>query len=69
MALSLLPFFGAKLLVGGISGPLLAHYCPADGVRHSGTMWMIIGCIAMITPIGAVLFRKRLQVHEEGRDN
>jgi len=69
MALSLLPFFGAKLLVGGISGPLLAHYCPAVGERHSGMMWLIIGAIAMITPIGAVVFRKRIQVHEEGRDN
>ncbi len=69
MALSLLPFFGAKLLVGGISGPLLAHYCPVVGERHSGMMWLIIGGIAMITPIGAVLFRKRIQVHEEGRDN
>jgi len=69
MALSLLPFFGAKLLVGGISGPLLSHFCPAEGARNSGMMWLIIGCIAMITPIGAVLFRKHIQVHEEGRDN
>ena len=68
MALSLLPFFGAKLLVGGLSGPLLSHFCPAEGPRDSGTMWLIIGLIAMITPLGAVLFRKRIQVHEDGRD-
>ena len=64
----MLPFFGAKLLVGGISGPLLAVFCPADGPRHSGTMWLIIGGIALITPLGAVLFRKRIQLHEDGRD-
>ncbi len=68
MALSLLPFFGAKLLVGGLSGPLLTHFCPVEGPRNSGMMWLIIGGIALITPIGAVLFRKRLQLHEAGRD-
>lgn len=69
MALSLLPFFGAKLLVGGLSGTLLNYYCPVVGERHSSTMWLIIGAMAMVTPIGAVLFRKHIQVHEEGRDN
>ncbi len=69
MALSLLPFFGAKLLVGGISGPLLTHFCPAEGPRNSGMMWLIIGGIALLTPIGAYLFRKSIQVHEEGRED
>ena len=68
MALSLLPFFGAKLLVGGISGPLLTHYCPATGPRNSGMMWLIIGSIALITPVGAYLFRNKIQVQEEGRN-
>lgn len=68
MALSMLPFFGAKLLVGGISGPLLAVFCPAEGPRNSSMMWLIIGAIGMITPIGAILFRKHIQVHEDGRD-
>jgi hypothetical protein len=31
-------------------------------------IWVIVGGIAMITPVGAVLFRKRIQVHEDGRD-
>ena len=68
MALSLLPFFGAKLLVGGISGPLLTHYCPSTGPRNSGMMWLIIGSIALITPVGAYLFRNKIQVQEEGRN-
>ncbi|MCX6866621.1 MAG: MFS transporter [Verrucomicrobia bacterium] len=68
MALSLLPYFIAKLFVGGSSGPLLSHFCPAEGPRNSGMIWVIVGGIAMITPIGAVLFRKHIQVHEDGRD-
>ena len=68
MALSLLPYFIAKLFVGGSSGPLLSHFCPAEGPRNSGMIWVIVGGIAMITPVGAVLFRKRIQVHEDGRD-
>jgi len=69
MALSLLPWFLAKLMVGGLSGTLLTRFCPAEGPRNSGMMWVIVGGMAMITPLGAVLFRKFLQVHEEGRDN
>ena len=69
MALSLLPWFLAKLMVGGLSGKLLTSFCPAEGARHSSTMWFIIGGMALVTPLGAVLFRKYLQVHEEGRDN
>ena len=69
MALSLLPWFLAKLMVGGTSGTLLKAFCPPEGARHSAMMWTIIGCMAMVTPVGAVLFRKFLQVHEEGRDN
>lgn len=69
MSLSMLPYFGAKFLVGGSSGFLLDQYCPAEGPRDSGTMWLIIACTALITPIGAFVFRKYLQVHEEGRDD
>lgn len=69
MSLSMLPYFGAKFLVGGSSGFLLEKYCPASGARDSATMWLIIACMALITPVGAFVFRKFLQVHEEGRDD
>ena len=68
MALSMLPMFLAKFFVGGFSGWLLSVFCPAEGPRHSGTMWFIIGCMALITPVGTFFFRKQIQVHEEGRD-
>jgi hypothetical protein len=67
MALSLLPYFLAKFFVGGSSGWLLAMYCPETGVRHPETMWLIIGGMALVTPLGAILFRKYIQVHEAGR--
>ncbi|MEI6077510.1 MAG: MFS transporter [Verrucomicrobiota bacterium] len=67
MALSMLPMFVAKFVVGGISGWLLSLFCPAEGPRHSGTMWFLIGCMALITPVGTFVFRKQIQVQEDGR--
>jgi MFS family permease len=67
MALSMLPMFIAKFFVGGSSGWLLAKFCPATGPRHPEIMWLIIGCIALVTPLGTFVFRKHLQVHEDGR--
>ncbi|MCX5796661.1 MAG: MFS transporter [Elusimicrobia bacterium] len=68
MSLSFLPFFLAKLLAGSLSGILLTRYCPATGPRHSETLWLIIALMAVITPIGLVVLRRFIQVHEAGRD-
>lgn len=68
MALSMLPYFLAKFFVGGSSGWLLARYCPTNGPRDSGFMWFLVGCMALVTPLGAFLFRKQIQVQEEGRE-
>ena len=55
MALSSAPLFLAKLPVGFLSGVLLQRYCPEnlqDGeVRHSKTMWLIIGLTTIISPV------------------
>jgi MFS family permease len=67
MALSMLPYFLAKFFVGGSSGWLLANFCPAEGPRNPQMMWLIIGMMALVTPLGAILFRKYIQVHEAGR--
>jgi MFS family permease len=67
MALSVLPYFFAKFGAGLLSGWLLATFCPADGARHTEMMWLIVGGMAMVTPLGTFLFRKHIQVHEEGR--
>lgn len=74
MALSMLPYFVAKFTVGVSSGWLLSWYCPgeplANGVHRegSGMMWFIIGCMALVTPLGTFLFRKHLQLQESGRE-
>jgi MFS family permease len=69
MAFSQLPMFLAKILTGLLSDWLLRAYCPEAGPRDTGKMWLFIGCFALITPVGAFLFRKRIQVHEAGRDD
>ncbi|MBI5243541.1 MAG: MFS transporter [Elusimicrobia bacterium] len=69
MALSLLPYFVAKFFVGSVSGFLLARYCPASGPRDSQTMWLIIGIMSMVSPLGLLFLRRYIQVHEEGRDD
>jgi len=55
MALSSAPLFLAKLPVGFLSGLLLQRYCPEhleEGeIRHSKTMWWIIGLTTIISPI------------------
>jgi len=69
MAMSSLPFFLAKLLVAPFSGVLLAHFCPETGLRHSGTLWLIIGLSTMIAPVGLFVFQRFIRVHEAGRDD
>ena len=67
MALSILPYFGAKFVVGMFSGLLLETYCPAQGARNSEMMWLIIALVTLLSPMGLILFRKYIQVHEAGR--
>jgi MFS family permease len=69
MAMSSLPFFLAKLAVGPLSGLLLARFCPEVGLRHSGTLWLIIGLSTMIAPVGLFVFQRYIRVHEAGRDD
>ena len=67
-ALSYIPFLLAKLLVGAFSGVLLARFCPAQGPRHSGILWLFIALTALIAPIGLVVLRRYIRVHEVGRE-
>jgi MFS family permease len=65
-ALSYIPFLIGKLLVG-TGGWLLAAFCPAQGPRHSGTMWLIFALAASVAPLGLILFRRYIRVPEAGR--
>lgn len=67
-ALSYVPFLLAKLLVGSVSGVLLATYCPKTGPRDSSMMWLVIALIAAIAPVGLIALRKWIRVPEAGRE-
>ena len=67
MSLSVLPYFLAKFGAGSLSGWLLMTFCPAEGARNPAGMWILIGLMALITPVGTFLFRKHIQQREDGR--
>ncbi len=67
-ALSYVPFLLAKILVGSFSGFLLNNYCPEQGPRHSGTLWLFVALTASIAPAGLILLRRYIRVHEAGRN-
>lgn len=66
-ALSYVPFLLAKLLIGTFSGALLARYCPAEGPRDSGTLWLFVALTAAVAPVGLILLRRFIRVSEAGR--
>lgn len=66
-AFSYVPFLVGKLLVGTVSAALLARYCPAEGERHAGTMWLWLAIIASIAPLGLLTLRRWVRAPEAGR--
>jgi len=66
-ALSYVPFLLAKLLVSTVSGTLLATYCPLNGPRHSGIMWLVVALMTSVAPIGLITLRRFIRVREAGR--
>jgi MFS family permease len=69
IALSYLPYFGAKLIAGPMSGWLVATYVPKDAENYDNhyMVWVWIGCMAAISPIGLLLFRKLFRRAERER--
>ncbi|HEY3296797.1 MAG TPA: MFS transporter [bacterium] len=62
MGLAGIPWFLAKATTGLYSGHMIAAFLPEHGsIDRSGTMWLIYGCIAMISPIGLILGKKWVQ--------
>lgn len=60
MGLANIPWLAAKMTTGFYSGYLLGQYVPAGAPReqlNSETLWLIYGCIAMLSPIGLLLAR------------
>jgi hypothetical protein len=64
IALSVLPWFAAKFVVGPMSGILLRYYVPVDEAGKSLApyaghflVWAWIGGMALLTPVCLVVFR------------
>jgi MFS family permease len=51
MGVALIPWFLAKATTGLYSGSMLKAFCPADGPKDTGTLWLIYGAIGLISPI------------------
>jgi MFS family permease len=60
MGVATIPWFVAKFTTGLYSGAMLEAFCPKDGAQHTGTMWIVYGCIGMTSPIGLILARRWL---------
>ena len=67
-SLSYVPLLIGKLVTGAAFGGLLAKYCPEEGPRDPATMWLIIGLLVLVAPLGLLVFRRFIRVREEGRD-
>ncbi len=60
MGLAGIPWFMAKFTTGLYSGSMLARFVPEGGPHNSGTMWFMYACIACISPICLLVFKKWL---------
>jgi dipeptide/tripeptide permease len=60
MGLAGLPWFFAKTVTGFYAGDLLDHFVPETGGGAPGTLWIIHGAIALISPIALWLGRRWL---------
>lgn len=57
MGLAGIPWFLAKFTTGFYSGYMLEKFIPENGVQDSGTLWVIYGFIALLSPLGLLLMR------------
>jgi len=68
MGIATIPWFLAKTITGMYAGTMLDIYVPIEGVHTPGTMWVIYGVTALISPIGLILARRWLLsgIHSTG---
>ena len=67
-SLAYIPFLVGKLLIG-TSGWILAAFCPEQGPKRPGMMWLIFALAASTAPIGLIAFRRYIRVPEAGRND
>jgi hypothetical protein len=66
--LSYIPLLIGKISTGLSFAVLLNRYCPEDGPRDPGTMWLLIGLLVLIAPVGLLVLKSLIRVKEEGRE-
>ena len=67
-SLSYIPLLIGKLITGAAFGGLLAKYCPETGQRDPATMWLVIGLMVLVAPVGLLVLMRFIRVKEEGRE-
>lgn len=67
-SLSYIPLLIGKISTGLAFSQLLNRYCPEQGPRDSATMWLIIGLMVLVAPVGLLCLQRFIRVKEEGRD-
>ncbi|MEW5855729.1 MAG: MFS transporter [Myxococcota bacterium] len=60
MGVAQIPWFVAKFTTGLYSGFMLESFCPAEGAKNTGTMWLIYALVGISSPVGLMLGRKWL---------
>jgi MFS family permease len=68
MGVANLPWFVAKLTTGLYSGFILERFVPKEGPKSTGTMWLIYGAIAMVSPIALMAARKWIRTGMDAED-
>ncbi len=61
MGVASLPWFVAKTTTGLYSGFFLERFCPKQGPKSTGTMWLIYGVIALMSPLSLFVARRWLR--------
>ena len=67
-SLSAVPLLMGKAINSAAFAGLLTAYCPPEGPRESGKMWLIAGCLVLAAPVLLLVLRPFIRVKEEGRE-
>ncbi|HXV75969.1 MAG TPA: MFS transporter [Candidatus Polarisedimenticolaceae bacterium] len=61
MGIAGIPWFLAKTTTGIYAGDVLDAFVPVGGPQRAGTMWLIYGLIALVTPVSLIAARRWLE--------
>ncbi|MGD9417363.1 MAG: MFS transporter [Verrucomicrobiota bacterium JB025] len=67
-SLSYVPLLIGKISTGFAFSFLLDRYCPESGPRNSSMMWLIIGLMVLLAPVGLLALKRFIRVKEMDRE-